>query len=127
MAAVDLAVAAGSSDLSSGNTVQSSFSRTGLAAVSSKVTQPPESLPMALWVGPPDVPPPSRAVRLLKSWKLWLLGLFAALALIGVSLSIRGYQRYQALRYLDKKQTASGSPHGSETGPKVSAASSQFG
>jgi hypothetical protein len=52
--------------------------------------------------GPPDVRSPSRTTRLLTSWKLWTLALVLAVALIGVSLSIRAYQRYQALRYLDK-------------------------
>ncbi len=52
--------------------------------------------------GPPETAPPSRTTRLLTSWKLWLVALMLAVVGIGASLTIRGYQRHQAFKYLDE-------------------------
>jgi hypothetical protein len=54
--------------------------------------------------GPPEVQPPSRLMQLLTSWKLWTVALVMAIAAIGISLSLRGYQRQQALKYLDANE-----------------------
>ncbi len=58
--------------------------------------------------GPPEVKPPSRTVRVLTSWKLWISLLVFGLLIIGVSLSLPIVQRLRVLHYFDEHSDIAG-------------------